>query len=952
MSRYGPDGFPLVDTAGGSSSFRPEIANRLSYASDLSGPSPSLYDPQIKRTESQDFVSPQTSMANIRSHSFIPEDAIDVSHVQLTSQITPIEENQRRFSASSMRLPETFRPGPSPSPSSWSNTNRYSWGQSDYPPRSPIERVASIGRGIAGRLQSIRASRQMSSNQVIPEEGDEMEVRLMGSAYQFGTGGTAYTGVGNLPEEDEGMDNYGVDISSFVGPMSTHDEATVLQFRQLESNGQLTGGLGVGIKPDARISSTALYASSPIEPSGRLSKRNSVLSRASTLRDLGQREANKRGQIIEVVVEESGDTPPVADEEHREAAGVDLSTFGGGSSAKDDFTPGSHNPDFALTRAAQLKRVETFYPVANWKPFSMRWLYLTTLIVISASMSAVQEYLLQRSLSKQATKDVNGKAAPEGLYSFTSPQDVPTWDYFCFKYLPTVLAVTYGVLWQLTDFEVKRLEPYYQLSRPNGALAAESINVDYITIFNFLRPVMALRYKHWAVASCSVASLLAVSVVPVLQSASIILIPDRKDRKPDDVKFVIITPVWSRFLSAVLAIIAVLGCILLYLLQSRRSGLVADVKGIAGIAAMATKSHILMDFKDLDTVHPQEIHNKLKNHRYTLRNSSLAPDASLAVSRQDAHKYDAHKLSQNPHPFMMRLIAGIPVITGMILFAGFLPIVLFVPAASIITDKASFLLTALAVAIKIAYQTIEQDLRMMEPFYRLSCRHASPKVLTLDYTGMAFGYMPFAALANGDFLLALTGFGSVFAEVLTVCVTSFAGVSGVDFLPVPGGGGIGHGRRAEDKDSGEETLLSFWVSFALSGSILCYLVLTAAAVYVKRRHPFLPRQPSTIASVLAYIHQSKMLYDFVDKDETASGSGVGKGRPSASKPRNQAHDNDAMVRRLVVEKKTYGLGWFTGRDGETHCGVDEEELRGDYKHREGGDVRMATKPWLGNWQDY
>jgi len=144
---------------------------------------------------------------------------------------------------------------------------------------------------------------------------------------------------------------------------------------------------------------------------------------------------------------------------------------------------------------------------------------------------------------------------------------------------------------------------------------------------------------------------------------------------------------------------------------------------------------------------------------------------------------------------MMRLIAGIPVITGMIMFAGFLPIVLFVPAASIITDKASFLLTALAVAIKIAYQTIEQDLRMMEPFYRLSCRHASPKVLTLDYTGMAFGYMPFAALANGDFLLALTGFGSVFAEVLTVCVTSFAGVSGVDFLPVPGGGGIGHGIR-------------------------------------------------------------------------------------------------------------------------------------------------------------
>lgn len=946
MSGYG-DGIPLEHTPGGSSPLRPTAMSRISSISEFSEVSSPLYDPQIKRTESQNFVSPQNSMSSMRSNSmptFDSHDAIDVTHVKLTSPITPIEESQRRFSASSMRLPETLRPGPPPSPSAGSNPYRHSW-QTDHQPSSPIDSLANMGRGIAGRIKSIRTGRRMSTHQAIPEEGDEMEIGLIGSAYKFDTRGTAYGDMGNIGEDEEGMDNYGVDISSFAGPMGTHDEATVLQYRQLESNGTLTGGLGAGFKPDARISSKSLLAISPAEPSRRLSIRSPA--QQPTLMDLGQREANKRGQIIEVVVEEGGDTPPTAgDEEHREAAGVDLSSFGGHGASKVDFAGSGHNPTFALTRAGQLSRVETFYPVANWKPFTMKWFYLTILIVVSASMAVVQEYLLQRSISMQNMKDSEGHSAPQGLYSFTSPQEVPTWDYFCFKYLPTMLAVTFGVLWQFTDFEVKRLEPYYQLSRPSGALAAESINVDYITIFNFLRPIMALRYKHWAVAISSIATLLAVSLVPVLQSASIILSPDRKDRKPGDLKFVIITPVWSRFLSTILAIIAVLGCILLYLLQSRRSGLVADVKGIAGIAAMATKSHILMDFKDLDTVHPQEIHNKLKNHRYTLRNSSLAPDATLVVTRQEAHKYDAHNLSQNPHPFMLRLIAGIPVISGMLLFAGFLPIVLFVPAASIITDKASFLLTAIAVAIKIAYQTLEQDLRMMEPFYRLSCRHASPKVLTLDYTGMAFGYMPFAALMNHDYLLALIGFGSVFAEILTVCVTSFAGVSGVDFLPLPPSGDLGHSRRADDKDSGEETLLSFWVSFALAGVILCYLVVTSAAVYARRRHPFLPRQPSTIASVLAYIHQSKMLYDFVDKDEG------GKGKSSKSKPRNQAHDNDAMVRRLVVEKKTYGLGWFTGRDGETHCGVDEEELRGDYKHREGGDVRLATKPWLGNWQDY
>jgi hypothetical protein len=45
--------------------------------------------------------------------------------------------------------------------------------------------------------------------------------------------------------------------------------------------------------------------------------------------------------------------------------------------------------------------------------------------------------------------------------------------------------------------------------------------------------------------------------------------------------------------------------------------------------------------------------------------------------------------------------------------------------------------------------------------------------------------------------------------------------------------------------------------------------------------------------------------------------------------------------------KTYGLGWFTGRDGENHCGVDQEELIRGYTHKAGDDARKATMPWLG-----
>ena len=48
--------------------------------------------------------------------------------------------------------------------------------------------------------------------------------------------------------------------------------------------------------------------------------------------------------------------------------------------------------------------------------------------------------------------------------------------------------------------------------------------------------------------------------------------------------------------------------------------------------------------------------------------------------------------------------------------------------------------------------------------------------------------------------------------------------------------------------------------------------------------------------------------------------------------------------------KTYGLGWFIGRDGETHCGVDQEELKMSYTHKKEEDVRKATITGIGGWE--
>lgn len=669
------------------------------------------------------------------------------------------------------------------------------------------------------------------------------------------------------------------------------------------------------------------------------------LSRSATVKVLGQSEADRTGQPVQVIIEEpeAGGQRSIASSPNLRDSKIDLSFVAG------DEAPVAMEELRAVTKtgttlsAKKMQRVETFYPQPDWKPFSMRWPYLVSMILLSIVLAVFTELLFRHS-------------ATNGLVTFTRPSDIAGFKYFAIKFMPTIIAVMYGVLWQLTEFEVKRLEPFYQLSKEQGATAAESLNVDYITSVIFLRPLRSLQRRHYAVTIATVASLLAVSAVPTLSSAMIVLSPDRETRlaNPDEPKIISINATWSRLLESVLITTAILGAALLYQLRRRRSGLLADVKGIAGLAAMANVSHILMDFKDMDVATHKDIHQKLANHRYQLRNSALVPIGSDEDGKNDVTKVvmgaqpvplkdfsASFNLSVNPHPLMFRKRGALPFIAGAILFTIFLPVFLFTSVGNFL-DTVPWVVTLMAVGIKLAWGAIDTTTRLMEPFYLLYRRHAPPKTLTLDYTAMPFAWVAIKALLNQHYLVFAVGFGTVMTEILTVLVASLATVEGSAFAPSSFSqnqhqhGPVPNPSEKDDDnspdkniDAGEETVHSFWISLAFATFILLYMALVATLVFLRRRRPFLPRQPNTIASVLGYIHQSKMLYDFVGTEKKS---------------------NAEMGTYLANVGRTYGLGWFEGRDGRTHCGVDQEELNASYRH--GVDIRMSNMPWVedfGEW---
>ncbi|KAJ9659540.1 hypothetical protein H2201_007289 [Coniosporium apollinis] len=132
----------------------------------------------------------------------------------------------------------------------------------------------------------------------------------------------------------------------------------------------------------------------------------------------------------------------------------------------------------------------------GWKPLTLKTPVLLGVISISVGLIAAVQYLVLRS------KKNNGILFSEDVSS------LPLSRSFGHLYLPTLIAVVYSFLWTWIDLDVKRLEPYYQLSQDGGASGSNSILLHYPFDFVASVPVQAIKRRHWPVFSASTAMIL------------------------------------------------------------------------------------------------------------------------------------------------------------------------------------------------------------------------------------------------------------------------------------------------------------------------------------------------------------------------------------------------------------------------------------------------------------
>ncbi|KFY97127.1 hypothetical protein V498_02230 [Pseudogymnoascus sp. VKM F-4517 (FW-2822)] len=147
-----------------------------------------------------------------------------------------------------------------------------------------------------------------------------------------------------------------------------------------------------------------------------------------------------------------------------------------------------------------------------WKPATLRFPVLGSIFTVTVLMIIGLETLAYISIGKNNS---NGG----GLAFAATVDDIPTIATISYLYLPTVIAVFYSMIWSWVDLDSKRLEPWFQLSKPDGAAAEDSIMLQYPFDFMPFVPIRAARRRHWAVFITGSTMMLVTWAIVPFQSA-------------------------------------------------------------------------------------------------------------------------------------------------------------------------------------------------------------------------------------------------------------------------------------------------------------------------------------------------------------------------------------------------------------------------------------------------
>lgn len=220
---------------------------------------------------------------------------------------------------------------------------------------------------------------------------------------------------------------------------------------------------------------------------------------------------------------------------------------------------------------------------------------------------------------------------PTGSVSIQEAQDrapskkiaITPKEYIIGAFVPTILAVVYSIPWHLLASAIQEIEPFYQLQRPEGVTAQDSIALDYRASINVIATLSAITKGHFLVWWSGLISLLVLVLAPIASQTVFISFvgsctatSGRQACSPELSVF----PVAARVLQGILAFIAVLTIALAAAIKRGKSGLYANPLSIAGLATLFQNDHVVESFRRLNPYCPSSktIRASLQGHRFRM----------------------------------------------------------------------------------------------------------------------------------------------------------------------------------------------------------------------------------------------------------------------------------------------------------------------------------------------
>ncbi|KAL9634320.1 MAG: hypothetical protein Q9204_003047 [Flavoplaca sp. TL-2023a] len=192
-------------------------------------------------------------------------------------------------------------------------------------------------------------------------------------------------------------------------------------------------------------------------------------------------------------------------------------------------------------------------------------------------------------------------------------------------FLPTVLAVLFSIPWYILFTAVQEMEPFYQLADPQGALARDSLCLDYRASLNVVTTLKAGLRGHFVVLWAGICSI-AVLALPPLASETVFIgfvgegrctaTSSRDVCHPQ----LSVYPVAARAVQGILSLVAVLTICIAITNSRRKSGVYANPLSIAGIATLFQNPTLIDEFRQLDSdgFDSKTLEAQLQGNRYRL----------------------------------------------------------------------------------------------------------------------------------------------------------------------------------------------------------------------------------------------------------------------------------------------------------------------------------------------